>query len=307
MRVIFAGTPEVALPAVQALAHSRHDLVAVVSRPDAPQGRSRRPVPSPVSAWAHANGIEVLTPEHPRDPAFIERLTELAPDCCPVVAYGALIPSRVLAVPRHGWVNVHFSLLPAYRGAAPVQRAIMDGVETTGISIFDLVPALDAGPTYRQEATTIGALETSGELLGRLAVRGADLLVDVLDSLEDGTAVATPQTEAGLSLAPKLLVEEARLEWSRAADALARHIRACNPAPGAWTTLRGERFRVLLARPTESRELGAGELAVERRRVLVGTGEGDLELITVQPAGRKPMEAAAWGRGLGQGTEGFDR
>lgn len=307
MRVIFAGTPEVALPALRAVAESGHELIAVLTRPDAPQGRSKRLVPSPVSAWATAEGIQVLTPQHLKDPGFVEQLTELAPDCCPVVAYGALIPSPLLRIPRCGWVNVHFSLLPAYRGAAPVQRAIMEGAETTGISVFDLVPALDAGPVYRQEATRIGAAETSGDLLARLAERGAELLVDVLDALAAGTATARPQSEEGVTLAPKLSTEEARLRWTRSAVALDRHIRACNPAPGAWTTLGGERFRVLLARPAGTCDHAVGGLAVERRRVLVGTGDGDLELITVQPAGRKPMDATAWARGLGRAMDGFDR
>jgi methionyl-tRNA formyltransferase len=307
MRVIFAGTPEVALPALRAVAESGHELIAVLTRPDAPQGRSKRLVPSPVSAWATAEGIQVLTPQHPKDPGFVGQLTELAPDCCPVVAYGALIPSPLLRIPRCGWVNVHFSLLPAYRGAAPVQRAIMEGAETTGISVFDLVPALDAGPVYRQEATRIGAAETSGDLLARLAERGAELLVDVLDALAAGTATARPQSEEGVTLAPKLSTEEARLDWSRSAADLDRHIRACNPAPGAWTTLGGERFRVLLARPTGTSDHAVGRLVVERRRVLVGTGDGDLELITVQPAGRKPMDATAWARGLGHVMDGFDR
>lgn len=298
MRVVFAGTPEVALPSLERLAASRHELVGVISRPDAPAGRSKRPVPSPVAAWAQAHGIPLLRPDRPRGDEFVAALEALAPDCCPVVAYGALIPAPVLAVPRHGWVNVHFSLLPAYRGAAPVQRAILAGEPSTGITLFDLVPALDAGPVYRRETFPLGNEETSGDVLERLAVRGAELLGEVLDALADGTAIAEPQPEDGVSLAPKLTVAEARLAWGDAAIALDRRIRACNPSPMAWTTLDGERFRVPAARPAPDRGLAPGEFLAERRGVLVGTGEGSLELLSVQPAGRRAMAAADWGRGL---------
>lgn len=298
MRVVFAGTPEVALPSLAAVA-AAHDVVAVVTRPDAPVGRSRRPVPSPVAQWASDHDIPVLRPTRPADPDFVETLTALAPDCCPVVAYGALIPAPVLAIPTHGWVNVHFSLLPAYRGAAPVQRAILGGESTTGISVFDLVPALDAGPVYRRVEVPLHGQETSGALLADLAERGAALLVEVLDAIADGSAVAEPQPDAGVSLAPKLTVAEGEVDWTRAAVELDRQIRAFNPSPMAWTTVAGERFRVLLGRPSATATLPPGEVSVGRRQVLVGTGEGDLELLTVQPAGRKPMSAPDWGRGLG--------
>ena len=305
MRIVFAGTPEVALPSLEALAASRHDLVAVLTRPDAPQGRSRRPVPSPVAAWASEQGIETLKPTSPRDPAFVDRLRELGPDCCPVVAYGALIPSDVLAMPPHGWVNVHFSLLPAWRGAAPVQRAILAGDEQTGISIFDIVPALDAGPVYLREPSPL-AHETSDEVLRRLAVRGAELLVGVLDAIEDGTATATPQPEHGVTLAPKLTVADARIDWTAPALTIDRQIRACNPNPVAWTTHRGQRLKVWLGRAQAGTVLAPGVLDVGRRGVNVGTGRGVLELLTVQPAGKRPMEAAAWGRGVGSDPGSFE-
>lgn len=299
MRVVFAGTPEVALPALDAVAASRHQLVAVVTRPDAAQGRSKRPVPSPVAAWASERDIETLKPVSPRHPAFAARLRELEPACCPVVAYGALIPADVLTIPPHGWVNVHFSVLPAWRGAAPVQRGILAGDTETGISVFDLVPALDAGDLYRQESSPIGAAETAGDILGRLAERGAQLLVEVLNAIEDATATATAQSAVGVTLAPKLTATDARIDWKRSAIEIDRQIRACNPAPVAWTTYRGERFKVWFGRAQAGTVLAPGAIDAGRRTVNVGTGRGVLELIRVQPAGKRPMAAADWGRGIG--------
>lgn len=306
MRIVFAGTPEVALPTLEALAASRHELVAVVTRPDARQGRSKRLVPSPVAAWAAERGIEVLKPASPREPEFAARLRELAPDCCPVVAYGALIPADVLAIPQHGWVNVHFSLLPAWRGAAPVQRGILAGDDETGITIFDLVPALDAGDVYLREPSPLGDAETSGDVLTRLADRGAQLLVEVLDAIEAGAAVSTPQADAGITLAPKLTVADARIDWTRAAVEIDRLIRACNPNPVAWTTHRGDRFKVWLGRAQAGTVLAPGAIDVDRRSVHVGTGRGVLELLQVQPAGKRPMAAADWGRGLGGDPGAFE-
>lgn len=306
MRVVFAGTPAVALPALEAVSASRHELVAVVSRPDAPVGRSSRPVPSPVAAWALERGVELLRPARPGEPEFAARLSDLGPDVCPVVAYGALVPEPVLAIPRHGWVNVHFSLLPAYRGAAPVQRAILAGEEVTGISVFRLVRELDAGPVFVAEASPLGAGETSGDVLARLAERGAELLVDVLNGIEDGTAAAVEQPESGASLAPKLTVGDARIDWTAPATGVANLVRACNPNPMAWTTWQGERLKILTAEPEPAEEaLAPGRLRVERRRVLVGTGEGAVALGFVQPAGRRAMPAADWGRGLGVAEGAF--
>ncbi|MCW3157712.1 methionyl-tRNA formyltransferase [Micropruina sonneratiae] len=306
MRVVFAGTPEVALPALAAIAASDHELVAVVTRPDAPQGRSKRLVPSPVAAWAADHGVVTLKPQRPRDPDFVARLRDLAPEVCPVVAYGALIPADVLAIPKHGWVNVHFSLLPAWRGAAPVQRAILAGDLQTGISVFDLVPALDAGPVYRRDASPLGDTETAGDVLARLAEQGAGVLVEVLDALAAGTATATPQPEDGVTLAPKLTVDDARIDWTASALAIDRQIRACNPNPVAWTTHRGERVKVWLGRARAGTVLAPGVLAVDKRSVHVGTGRGVLELLQVQPAGKKAMAAADWGRGLGAEAGSFE-
>jgi len=299
VRIVFAGTPEVALPALDAISGSHHDLLAVLTRPDAARGRSSSLVPSPVAAWAAERGIETLKPASQREPTFRDRLRELAPDCCPVVAYGALIPADVLAMPANGWVNVHFSLLPSWRGAAPVQRAILAGDTEIGITVFDIIPALDAGPVYLQEASPLQEQETAGEVLRRLAGRGAELLVRVLDAIEDGTATATPQASDGVTLAPKLQVADARIDWMASAVQIDKLIRACNPSPVAWTTHRGERVKVLLGHPQAGTVLPAGELAVGRRTVNVGTGRGVLELLTVQPAGKRPMAAADWGRGLG--------
>ncbi|NNG19128.1 methionyl-tRNA formyltransferase [Naumannella sp. ID2617S] len=297
MRLVVAGTPAVALPSLEALVASDHEVIAVVTRPDAPAGRGKRLAPSPVAARADELGIEVLKPEHPRDEEFVNRLTELAPDCCPVIAYGALVPQRVLDIPRLGWANLHFSLLPRWRGAAPVQRAIMAGDAETGACVFRLVRELDAGDVYASLATPIGPAETSGELLERLAGDGAQLLVRVMDELAAGTATATPQPSEGVTLAPKLSVVEAQIDWTLSDTEIDRHVRGCTPAPGAWTTFRGERFKVLAARPAGGAPLTAGELATTKKWVQVGTGRRPLELLTVQAFGKKPMAAADWARG----------
>lgn len=303
MRLVFAGTPTVAAETLaHLLDHTDHDVVAVVTRPDAAQGRSKRLVASPVAQLAEARGIEVLRPARPSDPAFTQRLAVLAPDACPVVAYGALIPASVLAVPRLGWINVHFSLLPRWRGAAPVQRAILAGDDITGVSVFGLVPQLDAGPLFASESTPIGTSETAGELLSRLTAIGSRLLGEVLDGLASGTSLATEQPVNGLTLAPKLRAEDARLDWNRPAGELARIVRACNPSPMAWTQAAGERFRVLLAEPGSATGLQPGQVGATKHEVRVGTGEGDLLLRRVQPQGRTPMAAADWARGL-QGAE----
>ncbi len=244
MRVVFAGTPDVALPSLRAVAASRHELVGIVTRPDAPAGRGRRLAPSPVSLLAEELGVPLLKPEHPRDPEFQAGLRALAPDCCPVVAYGAILPRSALEIPVHGWVNLHFSVLPAWRGAAPVQRALWAGDELTGATTFGIVPALDAGPTYGVVTERIRPTDTAGDLLSRLAEAGAPLLVATLDGIEAGALQARPQPEEGVSLAPKVEVEEAEVVWSRPAFAVDRQVRACTPAPGAWTTHAGRRLKL---------------------------------------------------------------
>jgi len=299
MRLIFAGTPEVTLPSLDAIAASSHELVAVVTRPDAPAGRGRRLVRSPAGAWADERGIEVLTPQRPREPEFQERLRQLAPDCVPVVAYGALVPPAALEIPKHGWVNLHFSLLPAWRGAAPVQHAVLHGDEVTGASVFELEAGMDTGPVYGTLTERIRPDDTSGDLLGRLATEGAGLLIAVLDAIEAGTARAHPQPADGVSMAPKITVEDARVRWGDPAFAVDRRIRACTPAPGAWTTLRDERLKLGPVRPVANAEpLKPGELLVERNRVLAGTATTPVILGEVRAAGKKPMSASDWARGL---------
>ncbi|MEU8330865.1 methionyl-tRNA formyltransferase [Micromonospora sp. NPDC048839] len=303
MRVIFAGTPAVAVPALAAVAASRHDLVAVVTRPDAPAGRGRGLSRSPVGEWADAHGVEVLTPERPRDPEFLDRLRELAPDCVPVVAYGALVPPAALEIPRHGWINLHFSLLPAWRGAAPVQHAVLHGDELTGASVFQLEEGLDTGPVYGTLTDEIRAADTSGDLLERLADSGAGLLVAVLDAIADGTARAEPQPADGVSLAPKLTVDDARVRWGDPAFAVDRRIRACTPAPGGWTTFRGERVKLGPVVPVpDGPELKPGELLVEKSRVLAGTATVPVRLGEVRAAGKRAMGATDWARGVRVGA-----
>ncbi|MEW2329200.1 methionyl-tRNA formyltransferase [Micromonospora chersina] len=298
MRLVFAGTPAVAVPALDAIAASGHELLAVVTRPDAPAGRGRGLARSPVGAWADAHGVEVLTPARPREPEFLDRLRELAPDCVPVVAYGALVPPAALEIPRLGWINLHFSLLPAWRGAAPVQHAVLHGDELTGASVFQLEEGLDTGPVYGTVTDEVRPADTSGDLLERLAHSGAGLLVAVLDALEAGTARAEPQPADGVSLAPKLTVEDARVRWADPAFAVDRRIRACTPAPGPWTTFRGDRVKLGPVTPVANGpELKPGELLAEKARVLAGTGTVPVQLGEVRAAGKKAMSAGDWARG----------
>lgn len=299
MRLLFAGTPLVAVPALDALLASRHEVVAVLTRPDAPAGRGRRVVPSPVRERAEAAGIEVLTPRTPRDQDFVARLRELGVDCAPVVAYGALLPPEVLDVPRHGWVNLHFSLLPAWRGAAPVQHAVLAGDEVTGATTFRIAEGLDTGDVLGTLAETVRAHDTSGDLLDRLARAGAGLLVATLDGLEDGILVAQPQATEGVSHAPRLNVEDARVRWEHPALAVDRRIRACTPAPGPWTTTPdGVRLKLGPVRTRDDvTDLAPGEVRVGRSEVLVGTGTHAVRLGEVAPAGKRMMPAADWARG----------
>ena len=297
MRIVFAGTPETALPSLEALVASRHDVVAVVTRPDAPAGRGRTLTPSPVALAAEAHGIEVLKPAKPSDPDFMARLRELAPDCVPIVAYGALIRREALDIPPFGWINLHFSVLPAWRGAAPVQRAIMAGDEVTGATVFSLVEELDAGPVLGTITELIRADDTTAELLERLADWGSKLLVDVVDHIEDGDIAAVPQPDDNISFAPKLSTDEARIDWDRPAFAIDRHIRGCTPAPGAWTTLAGERVKIGPATIADDSTLAPGRIEVGKREVRVGTATTDLVLGEVQAVGKKRMAAADWGRG----------
>ncbi|MER6717926.1 methionyl-tRNA formyltransferase [Streptomyces halstedii] len=300
MKLVFAGTPEVAVPALDALiASERHEVAAVVTRPDAPAGRGRRLVACPVAERAEEAGIEVLKPTRPRDEDFLARLREIAPDCCPVVAYGALLPKAALDVPARGWVNLHFSLLPAWRGAAPVQHAVMAGDEVTGASTFLIEEGLDSGPVYGVLTEEVRPTDTSGDLLTRLAFAGAGLLAATMDGIEDGTLHAVPQPAEGVTLAPKITVEDAQVRWSQPALRVDRVVRGCTPAPGAWTVFRGERLKLVQAASAPDRtDLAPGELSAAKNNVYVGTGSHAVELLWVQPQGKKPMRAPDWARGV---------
>ena len=304
MRVVFAGTPEVALPSLQAVASSRHELVGVLTRPDARAGRGRTLHPSPVKKAALELGVPVLTPHHPREAAFQEELRHLAPDVCAVVAYGALLPASALAVPPLGWVNLHFSLLPAWRGAAPVQHAILAGDEITGATTFRIETGLDTGPVLGRMTERIGPRETAGDLLARLAQAGAPLLVGTLDALEDGSVVPVQQEADGVSHAPKLESGDGRIRWGEPSFAVDRRVRACTPAPGAWTTFRSARLGIgplEVVDPPGGEALdrrAPGELVVRKHEVLVGTASGLVRLGVVRPVGKREMPAADWARGV---------
>jgi methionyl-tRNA formyltransferase len=302
MRLVFAGTPEAAVPSLAALLDSGHQVAAVVTRPDAPAGRGLRMAQSPVAQRAGSAGIEMLKPAAPRDPDFLERLRQIAPDCCAVTAYGVLVPPAALEIPRHGWVNLHFSLLPAWRGAAPVQHAILHGDEITGATTFRLVAELDAGPVFGVVTEPVRPTDTAGDLLARLARSGAGLLVATMDGIESGELVPRPQPPDGVSLAPKITPERARIDWSKPAAAIGRQIRACTPQPGAWTVLAGVRLKAgplaSITVPDPGPPLEPGELRVSRSRAIVGTGSGPVQLGDVQPHGKRPMAAADWARGL---------
>ncbi|WP_210440969.1 methionyl-tRNA formyltransferase [Nocardioides xinjiangensis] len=298
MRVVFAGTPDVALPALDAIAASRHELVGVVTRPDAPSGRGRRLVASPVAQRAEEIGVPVLKPEHPRDPDFQAALAELRPDACPVVAYGALLPQSALDLVPHGWINLHFSVLPAWRGAAPVQHAVWAGDEVTGATTFRIVKALDAGPVFGVMTERIRPDDTAGDLLTRLAEGGAGLLVQTLDGIEDGTLEAREQPEDGVSFAPKITVDDARIDWTHPAVGIDRQVRACDPAPGAWSTFEGERMKVGPVRPVDRETLAPGVVEVTKNAVFVGTATTPVQLGEVKPFGKRQMGAADWARGV---------
>jgi methionyl-tRNA formyltransferase len=300
VRLVFAGTPEPALPSLRAFLDSpRHEVVAVVTRPDAPAGRGRHLERSPVGALADEHGIEVLTPTKASDPDFLRRLAELAPDACPVVAYGALLPQAALDIPTHGWVNLHFSLLPAWRGAAPVQAAVRNGDDIVGASTFRIVKPLDAGPVFGTITEEARPRDTAGELLARFAERGAQLLLATIDGIEDGSLRPVEQPAEGVSYAPKITVDDARLDFTAPAVAVDRLARAVTPDPGAWAEFRGERLKLGPVTPSASEEkLAPGELLVQRKQVLVGTATTPVALGDVQAPGKKRMAATDWARGV---------
>lgn len=305
MRIVFAGTPEPALPSLQRLIDSaHHDVVAVLTRPDAAAGRRGRPAPSPVAQRALDAGIPVLRPERPNSAEFVAELTALGPDCCAVVAYGALLSAELLAVPRYGWINLHFSLLPAWRGAAPVQAAIAAGDTVTGATTFRIEPALDSGPVYGVVTETIRPTDTAGELLDRLAITGAGLLETTVDGIAAGRLTPVPQPPDGVSVAPKITVEQARIRWDLPAHAVERRIRAVTPAPGAWTIVGDRRVKVGPVTVDAAAEpLPPGRFGIDRTGVRVGTASAPVLLGQVQPPGKRPMNALDWMRGARLGEQ----
>ncbi|WP_455834065.1 methionyl-tRNA formyltransferase [Pseudarthrobacter siccitolerans] len=297
MRVLFAGTPAVAVPSLNALVEAGFDVVAVLTRPDAPIGRKRVLTPSPVAARAAELGIEVIHASRIKDET-VARISAASPDVAAIVAYGGLVPPAALGIPLHGWINLHFSLLPAWRGAAPVQRAVMAGDDITGAVTFQLEEGLDTGPVFGSLTETVGPDDTAGELLERLSHSGAVLLAQTLSAIDAGKAAAVPQT-GEVSLAPKLTLDDGRLDWKHPALAIGRQARGVTPEPGAWTVLAGQRVKLepVRLRPDVS-QLAPGVVSVDGKSVLVGTGSHAVELTRVQPAGKKMMAAADWARGM---------
>ncbi len=296
MRIVFAGTPEPALPSLRAVAASGHDLVGVVTRTDAPLGRKRVLTPSSVAAAATELGLPLVKADR-LDAAATDAVAAWQPDLGVVVAYGGLVREPLLSLPRHGWINLHFSLLPRWRGAAPVQWALIAGDRVTGASVFRLVPALDAGDVLGEHRYDVPRGATAGEVLATLAEEGAELLALVVDAIADGTAVARPQ-EGEPTLAPKLTIADAALDFTQAADRVLDRFRGTTPEPGAHTTVDGQRLKVLAAMRGPDAALAPGALRLDGRDVLVGTGDGTIVLRTVQPAGKGPMAATDWWRGL---------
>ena len=297
MRVLFAGTPAVAVPSLNALVEAGFDVVAVLTRPDAPVGRKRVLTPSPVAARAAELGIDVIHATRV-DAAVTERIAWAEPDVAAIVAYGGLVPPAALGIPRHGWVNLHFSLLPAWRGAAPVQRSVMAGDDITGAVTFRLEEGLDTGPVFGTLTEAVGPEDTAGLLLERLSHSGAVLLAQTLSAIEAGKAAPVAQS-GDVSLAPKLTLDDGRLTWSHPALALGRQARGVTPEPGAWTVLDGQRVKLepVRLRPDVT-GLAPGSVTFEGKNVLVGTGSHAVELTRIQPAGKKMMAAADWARGM---------
>lgn len=300
MRLLFAGTPDTALPSLRALIDSSHEVVAVLTRPDAPSGRGRTLRPSPVKELTLERGIPVLTPSTLRDADVQQELRDLDADLAVVVAYGSLVPQAALDIPARGWINLHFSLLPALRGAAPAQRAVLSGASSTGMSVFQLEAGLDTGPVFAQQEVLIGDLETSGELLDRMAQDGAQMLVQVVDDLASGRAAAALQDEELATHAPKLTTAEARIDPRLPAKAVSAHIRGMSPDPGAWTMWNGARMKVLALEavaPGAPEDLAPGQLHATRSQLLLGTGTSPLAIAQLAPAGKKTMRAPDWARG----------
>ncbi|OCG75714.1 methionyl-tRNA formyltransferase [Microbacterium sediminis] len=299
MRLIFAGTPAAAVPSLRALHSSGHEIAAVVTRPDAPLGRKRVLTASPVGQAAAELGLPVIKTAR-LDAAATERIMALEPDLGVIVAYGGLVREPLLSGPAHGWINVHFSLLPRWRGAAPVQHTLIAGDARAGVTVFRLVPELDAGDVYATAEHGIDPDATAGQLLGSLSHVGAQLVREVVDTLAAGRARAHAQVGA-VTLAPKLTLEDGRLDWHQPADAVRNRFRGVTPEPGAFTTVEGDRLKIhdLWAAPAgDDAALAPGAVAAIKGGILVGTGTAPVLVTRLQPAGRAEMPAADWFRGL---------
>lgn len=302
LRLVFAGSPAAAIPSLRALANSQHELVAVVTREDSPQGRRRVAQPTPVALVGEEFGLQVIR-ANGFDDAATKQISVLRADLGVIVAYGGLVREPLLSMPRLGWINLHFSVLPRWRGAAPVQRALIAGDDVTGASVFQLVEELDAGGVYGRLTRGIGRNETAGHLLDALAISGAELLSQVVDAIAQGAARAHAQV-GEISHAPKLTLQDGRIDWGQPGARVHNQIRGVTPEPGAFTFLGGDRLKILdtvLARDHAPRAAGLFEF--DGGAVLVGTATEPLELITVQPAGKKPMPATDWWRGRSAGAE----
>lgn len=299
MRIVFAGTPAPAVPSLEALIASEHDVVGVITRPDARSGRGRSVQPSPIREVAQNHDIPVLTPANLKETGVIEQLAAWAPEAIPVVAYGGLVPGPLLDLPTYGWINLHFSLLPAWRGAAPVQHAVMAGDDFTGATAFRIEEGLDTGPVFGMLTERVRPRDTSGELLDRLANAGASLLLATIDALQAGEVSAVLQPSEGVSLAPKLSAEDGQVHWQDPALAIDRQIRGVTPAPGAWTTWRDERLKlgpVHIVEPQVAM-LAPGQIEVTKGAIYVGTSTHPVALTMVQPKGKSMMNASDWARG----------
>lgn len=296
MKILFAGTPQTAVPSLHALLEAGHEILSVLTRAPAPAGRRHRLIPSAVNETADDLGIPVLTPATLKEADIQRRICELQPEAIAVVAYGLLVPRELLTLPTHGWINLHFSLLPSWRGAAPVQYAISSGDKETGACTFRIEEGLDTGPVFDRLTTAIGAEETAGDLLARLSLSGAELLVGTLEALEEGRAHASPQ-EGTPTLAPTITTQDAQVRWNDTALAITRRSRAHTPAPGPWTRMGDTRIKLGPLTISMSEEKLAPGQILAGKRVIVGTAEGNVELSTVSPAGKRAMPAADWARG----------
>lgn len=299
MRLVFAGTPDIAVPALEALATSaRHEVIAVITNQDRPAGRGRAMHRSPVATWADEHGIEVLQPSNASAPEFIAQLEALKPDCCPIVAYGKLLRTAILNVPRLGWVNAHFSILPEWRGAAPIQASLAAGDDITGVTVFQLDEGMDTGPILGCSTEPIHLSDTSETLAKRLSHSAAELLVKTMDALEDGTIIPQIQPDTGATYSAKFSAEDAKIEWNLPSAIVDRRIRTFTPFPGPWTVLGDSRIKIgVPERETVNIDLAPGQIFTDKKRVLVGTATEALQLTIVQPQGKKAMSAVDWARG----------